>query len=292
MSIISRREFVKLAGSGVFALSLPIPGFLHNLKYKPKIGLQLYSIRKEIEKDFEGSVKKIALMGYEGIETYFLPDTITIQQAAKVFKENGLKVFAMHAELPTGNNKEIALRMADAYDSDLVVYHGWPEDDKFKTLDSTDRTVETYNKTASFLKSNGLRFGLHNHWWEFELHDDYYPAYYLLKNLDEEIFFEIDTYWAKTAGLDPVKILHDFGKRATLLHIKDGPAIKGKKSYEQVPAGEGVMDFPSIAKAGGNNIKWMIVEFDEYNKNIFDGVQQSYNYLTKKDLAKGKFRTN
>ncbi len=55
----------------------------------------------------------------------------------------------------------------------------------------------------------------------------------------------------KQQGRIPAKILTDFGKRAPLLHIKDGPAIEGEKSYEQVPAGQAVMDFPSIIKAGG-----------------------------------------
>jgi hypothetical protein len=58
--------------------------------------------------------------------------------------------------------------------------------------------------------------------------------------------------------------------------------------YAMVPAGSGVMDFPAIVKAGGINIQWMIVEFDEYAGNIFDGIQGSYTYLTKNSLAKGK----
>jgi hypothetical protein len=58
--------------------------------------------------------------------------------------------------------------------------------------------------------------------------------------------------------------------------------------YKHVPAGEGTLDFSSIVKAGGENIKWMIVEFDEYDKNIFDGIKKSYDYLTKNNLAEGK----
>ena len=132
------------------------------------------------------------------------------------------------------------------------------------------RTTDIYNEIGIFLKSKGLKFGLHNHWWDFEKNEDgIIPFYYLLDNMNKDIFFEIDTYWAKTAGQDPAKILSDFGTRAPLLHIKDGPAIEGKKSYEQVPAGEGVMNFQAIVKSGGENIKWMIVEFDEYDKNIF-----------------------
>ena len=70
--------------------------------------------------------------------------------------------------------------------------------------------------------------------------------------------------------------------------LKTVPPIKGEKAYQQVPVGTGAMDFISIVKAGGKNTKWMIVEFDEYAGNIFEGMQSSYNYLIKNHLAKGK----
>ena len=195
----------------------------------------------------------------------------------------------MHTELPIGKDRDLALRMADAYNSEMLVYHGWPPGDKYKNKESLDRTVDIYNEIYNYFNPKGIKFGIHNHWFEFEKNEDgIYPFYYFLKNADENIFFEIDTYWVKTAGKDPAKIIKDFGTRAPLLHIKDGNAIKGEKSYEQVPAGQGVMDFPSIIKAGKENIKWMIVEFDEYNGNIFEAVEESYKYLTKNNLAEGK----
>ena len=78
------------------------------------------------------------------------------------------------------------------------------------------------------------------------------------------------------------------GVETLTAEIKDGPAIKGDQANRQVPAGEGVMDFGSIAKAGGTSTEWMIVEFDEYEKDIFDGIQRSYTYLTSKGYATGK----
>jgi sugar phosphate isomerase/epimerase len=182
----------------------------------------------------------------------------------------------------------VALKMAEAYGCDRMVYHGWPQDGKYKNLDAIKHTVEVYNEVSASLKADGLRFGLHNHWWEFEETGSFYPAYYLLENLNPDIFFEIDVYWVKTGGQVPVKVVRDFGRRAPLLHIKDGLAQKGDIGYRQVPAGDGTVDFPSVVKAGGKNIEWMIVEFDEYEHDIFEGVQKSYTYLTKNRLAKGK----
>ncbi len=284
----SRKDFIRLLGFGTAALAFPDFSFSQTHKYTAPIAIQLYTVRKKIEKDFESTIRAVAEMGFFGIETYALPQNITLVRASKVFKDCGLKVISMHTEMPVGDQRDAILRMADAYNCKYVVYAGWPQGDKYKNLEATKRTADTYNEAASFFKTKGLHFGLHDHWWEFEKMDGIYPFYYLLEHLDPSMFFEIDTYWVKTSGQNPAKVIADFGKRAPFLHIKDGPAIKGDKAYEQVPAGSGTMDFPSIVKAGGSHIKWMIVEFDEYAGNILEGVQDSYTYLTKNSLAKGK----
>ena len=284
----TRKDFIKLLGLGTASLAFSPWYMKDKAGYVAPIAFQLYSVRREIEKDFEKTIHKLADMGFEGVETYALPANLTVPQAAKVFKECGIKVISMHTELPLGDQQEKIVQAAEAYHCDHVIYAGWPQGEKYKNLDAIKKTAETYHESASFLKSKGIHFGLHNHWWEFEMVDGVYPFYYLLEHADPKIFFEIDTYWAKTSGQNPIKIVKDFGARAPFLHIKDGPAVKGTKSYEQLPVGTGVMDFKSIVKSGGNNTKWMIVEFDEYAGNIFEGMHSSYKYLTKNHLAKGK----
>jgi sugar phosphate isomerase/epimerase len=285
----SRRQFIKTMGMSVAALSLTGFDILAEKQRIPNIGIQLYTVRKVIEKDFEGSMKKIADFGFIGVETFPLPESISLARAAKVFRDVGLKVTSMHSQLPVGETRDVALRMADAYKCDCIIFAGGgPQNEKNSNLDAVKHSVDVYNEIGAFFKTKGLHFGLHNHWYEFELTDGIYPFYYLLEHLNKEIFFEIDTYWAKTGGQNPAKVLKIFGKRAPFLHIKDGPAVKGPLADMQVPAGEGTMDFPAIVKAGGNNIKWMIVEFDDYQGNIFDGIKKSYDYLTINKLAKGK----
>jgi sugar phosphate isomerase/epimerase len=283
-----RRSLLKLIGTGAVAMAFPKHALQASPGYIPGIGVQLYTVRKSIETDFEGTMRKVADIGFLGVETYALPANITLARAARVFKEVGLTILGMHTQLPVGAERDAVLTMADAYQCDRVIFAGWPEGEKYTTLDSMNHMVDVYNDAARFLEDRGRHFGLHNHWWEFETHDGYYPFYHLLGHLDDRVFFEIDTYWAKTGGRDPAKVVRDFGARAPLLHIKDGPAIKGESAYKQLPAGEGVMDFPAIVKAGGENIQWMIVEFDEYEKDIFDGMKQSYAYLTQHRLARGK----
>ncbi len=288
MKDTSRRSFLKILGLSAVAGTLASSILEATTKTKAKLGMQLYSVRKQIEKDFDATMERVAKIGFVGVETYALPAHVELDHAAKVFKRVGLQVLGMHVELPVGEKREEALKLAAAYGCDRVIYPGWPEGDKYKDLDAIKKMVDTYNETAAFMKSRGLRFGLHNHWWEFEKTAGFAPFEYLLEHLDADVFFEIDTYWVKTAGRDPAAVVKQFGKRAPLLHIKDGPAVKGEKSFAQVPAGDGVMNFGAIAKAGGENTEWMIVEFDEYDKDIFDGLAKSYRYLASKKYATGR----
>ena len=283
----SRRDFIKTLGLGTAILAFPKINLFASDSVQPKLGIQLYTVRYEIEKDFENAIKRIAEIGYKGIESYPLPKNISLKYAAKVFNENNLEIFSIHSELPVGRDLANALRTAEAYKSPKSVYHGWPEDDKYKNEDKLKATIDLYNKISEELKSYGLQFGLHNHWWEFENINGIVPFYYLLRNLDDDIFFEIDTYWTKTGGLNPAKVIKDFGDRAKLLHIKDGPAVKGDSMYAQLPVGEGSLNFQAIYNACKNRTDWMIVEFDEYEGNIFEGISKSYNYLTSNNFATG-----
>ena len=282
----SRRDFIKTAVLGSAALNLGC--IARSEKYIPNIGVQLWTVREAMKYDFEGAIKQIADMGFIGVETYEFHKDIGLEKVANTIKDAGLKIFACHCDLPDGERQQDIIEMAQAYGSDRLIYHGWPGEGKFGNQDELNKTVETYNRVSEELKAHGIKFGIHNHWWEFEMAESgVIPYYYLLENLNEDFFFEIDTYWAQTAGFDVVKAITDFGKRAPLLHIKDGVAKKGPKQGIHVPVGMGAMDIPAIAKAGGENIKWMVVEFDDFVVDIFKGLKQSYDYLTKNGLAKG-----
>jgi len=285
---LSRRELLRLMGVGATALTLPQTALAGGDRPMPKIGLQLYTVRAALERDFDATLRKVAEIGFAGVETYALPADVPLARAAGVLNDLGLQVLGMHVELPVGDRREDALRLADAYACDRVVDAGWPQGDRYSDAAAVRRTADVFNETAEFLAGKGLRFGLHNHWWEFEPVAGIVPFYALLEHLDTRVFFEIDAYWAKTAGADPAKILRDFGKRAPLLHVKDGPAVKGDAMYRQVPAGAGAVDFPAIARAGAGNVEWMIVEFDEFAGDIFEGIRSSYAYLTGNRLAAGR----
>jgi len=283
----SRRDFVKTMAFGSAALSIGCASKPE--KYIAPIGVQLYSVRKVIFDDFPGTINKIAAMGYVGVEAWHgMPDNIDLKDAAKIIKDAGLQVFASHCNLPLDENRDIALRLADAFQTERLIYWGGSKAELFSNDDQINKTKEMYDAICEDLKAQGIKFGLHNHSWEFETTESgVIPFFYYLDNLNPDIFFEIDTYWTKTAGYDPAEAVKKAGKRAPLLHIKDGSAKKGANEAMHVPAGKGAMDIPAIVKAGADNIKWMIVEFDDTEMDIFDGLQQSYTYLTQNKLARG-----
>ena len=251
----------------------------------PRIGFQLYTVRDAIDVDAAAALGRVAEMGYTAVETAFFPEGMTPAQAGKLLKDTGLSVFAAHVEIPEGEHRDAMLAVAEAYDCDRMVWHGWPEDERYQTMDGIRQLADIYNESYAFCQANGLQFGLHNHWWEFEpIEDGVLPFYEIRSLIEPGIFFEIDTYWAKVAGLDPAEVVGDFGAHAQLLHIKDAQVLSTEGPM--VAAGSGLQDFPAIAAAGRGHIQWMIVEMDNCETDMFDAAAQSFAYLTENNLAR------
>ena len=291
---IPRRRFLQMTAAGALAAALTPEHLFANVFAPAPIALQLYTVRDEIKKDIAGTLSRVAAVGFEAVETAFWPENMTIKQAGKYVKNAGLAVSSSHVELPTGDKKTAMLETAEVFNCKRMIWHGWPEDKRYSTLDGTKELADIYNEANHFAKTYGLQFGLHNHWWEFRNKVGGRFVYeVLLERTDPDIFFEIDTYWVKVAGHDPAKIVAQYGKRAQLLHIKDGPA----KWNDSLPAdnpdpmtavGKGTQDFPAIVKAANGNTKWMVVEMDKVATDVFTVIQDSYTYLVKNGLAKGK----
>lgn len=301
---IRRRDFLQMAGLGLLG-TVALPSFqgyrsveISSKLKRAKIGVQLYTVREEFKKDIAGTLNRLADIGFEAVETAFWPEGITLHQAGEYIKAAGLSVSSAHIELPFGEHKQVMLETAAAFGCNKMIWHGWPEDKRYSTLEGTKELAHLYNEASQFAKSNGLQFGIHNHWWEFRNKIEGRFVYeVLLDTLDKDILFEIDTYWVKVAGHNPADIVHRFGSRAPLLHIKDGPAQWKDSLPEDNPdpmtaVGKGSQNFPAIVAAANGNTEWMIVEMDKTATDVFEALQESYNYLVKKNLAKGKKPAN
>ncbi|MFA6292036.1 MAG: sugar phosphate isomerase/epimerase [Victivallales bacterium] len=240
---------------------------------KKKIGAQLYSVRNELSKDFDGVISKIAGMGYDGVELAGLPAGVTPEKAVKLFKSLGLGLSGGHMALPVGENKNKAIDDAKALGITTIIGGKGPND--FKTPELVKKSCEIFNEAANAAKDAGLRVAIHNHWWEFGKIDGRLVFDMMLEQLDPCVFFEVDTYWVKTGGSDPVSIVKSLGKRAPLLHIKDGPCVQGQP---MLAVGKGAMDFPPILKVA-DHAEWLVVELDECATDMLEALRESLVYL-------------
>jgi sugar phosphate isomerase/epimerase len=245
------------------------------------IAIQLYSIRDTLAQDFAGGVKRVADIGYVGVEPAGFPGT-TPEEAGKLFEELGLAVPSAHTPLPLGEQKNEVLDAMAAIGCKRIISGKGPDD--FTTPDRVKRTCDVFNEASQVATAHGMTFGIHNHWWEFQRVKGRYVYDVMLEYLSPDVFFEIDTYWVQTAGPDPAEVVKKLGQKAPFLHVKDGPCVKGEP---MVAVGDGVMDFPGIIKAGEGTTEWLVVELDACATDMMEAVAKSYDYLVGTGLARG-----
>ncbi len=251
---------------------------------KRKIALQLYTVREEIAKDLKGTLKKVAQLGFTHVETAFWPEGVSHEQAAGHLKEAGLTPVASHIEI-AGNYQPNLLAIGKAYGCSHMIWHGWPEDGRYGSLEGTRELINAYNEAAAFCKDNGMTFGLHNHWWEFmNRPGGKFVFEHWLELLDPSVFFEVDTYWVKVAGHDPATIIRRLGNRVKFLHIKDGPArwhpnLAADNPDPMTAVGKGTQDMPSILAAAKGNDPWLVLEMDKTEGDVFEKLRESLAYL-------------
>ena len=238
-----------------------------------RIGVQLYSVRRELAKDFTGVIQAIAGMWYDGVELAGLPPGITPADATALFDSLRLTVASGHFGLPIGENASQVIDGARALGCGMIVSSKGP--DNFKTPDLVKRTCEELNEAAANADKAGMRLAYHNHWWEFGNVEGHVVFDQMLDLLDPRVCFEVDTYWVKTGGGDPAKVVTVLGRRAPLLHIKDGPCVSGQP---MVAVGKGAMEFAPIL-AAGRHAEWLVVEIDECATDMLKAVQDSVRYL-------------
>jgi sugar phosphate isomerase/epimerase len=239
-----------------------------------RIALQLYSVREALAQDFAGVVKKIADMGYVGVETAGFPGTTPLA-AGQLLKDLGLLVVAAHAPLPLGEKKQEVIETMQAIHCPRIVCASRPAEG-FATPDGIQQVCETLNEAHAVARASGLAFGYHNHTAEFQMVGERNAFDIFVERLDPGIFLEVDTYWVQAAGINPATVVRKLGPRAPLLHVKDGPCVRGKP---QVALGEGAMDIPSILQAGAGFTEWVIVELDQCATDMLAAVEKSCRYL-------------
>lgn len=268
----------------------------------PEITVQLYSVRQLAAADYEKTLRAIADIGFGNVEPAGFPGS-TPAQAAKLFKELGLKAPSCHGPLPIGEKRNEILETALLLGHKYLITGCPPKfQEHYTSADSVKAMTELYCQAADFVAPHGLQVGYHNHDWDLKDVDGK-PGYrYFLENTPDTILWEADLFWVARAGLDPVKFVKEIGPRGKVLHYKDG-AVNTKDTFKEavtssgrvmvsdaspfLPAGAGQVNLIGAAKAAAY-VEYAAVELDSYVGDMMEAVRESYAYLTKNRLARGR----
>jgi len=180
-------------------------------------GLQLYSVRDITKDDLAGAMKQVAELGYKFVEPagFF---GHTADEFNAMLKEYDLKLSGTHSSLKDlDENFTETVKFHQAIGNKNYIIPGAP----YKTAAETAVLVEKLNKYNELLAKEGIKLAYHNHDGEFKANEDGQIVHEILQK-ETDIDFEIDTYWAFCAGLDPVELMEKLKNRVHVIHLKDG----------------------------------------------------------------------
>jgi len=276
MKNIERREFVKtLAAAGV---AIACPGAVRTARPArrlDKVGLQLYTVRDKMKDDFEGTLARVAEIGYKEVEfAGYFDHTPTDVKA--ILDRHGLSAPSTHIALAGEDAWQTSLETAKAIGHEYIVVP-WIPEERRKTLDDWKSVADVFNRAAKMAHDAGLQFAYHNHDFEFPRVDGQVPYDVLLQNTDPKLVqLEIDLYWMTKGGQDPLAYFARWPGRIPLVHVKDSA---GAPEHKMVDVGQGKIDWKRIfAKQDQAGIKHFFVEHDQ-PPQPFDDIAASYRYL-------------
>ena len=301
---MKRKQFLQTSGAAIFGSMLLRNNGLSSLaefiKDKP-VGLQLFTFFNVIDDDVEGTLKKIAAVGYKEIESAFSKKGgyygMKPKEFAKFLADTGMSWKSHHvlgapfkmppgAKMPAGpDGKPITIPpMRNLRDNmqELIdeVAEGGAEylvcaNTPITTLDEIKSSIEVLNKTDEACKKTGIGFAYHNHDAEFHAVEGQIPYEMFLSQTTMKM--ELDLAWATKGGKDPVELFKQNSGRFPLWHVKDLDA----KRETILPVGEGTIDYKRIFDAASTaGMKHFFVEHD-MPKDPLASITSSFNYLTK-----------
>ncbi len=293
---MKRRTLIGTLVAGCMMLAVS-PTFAQQKAAKKEIGLQLYSVREEIGKNpnFDQILQKISALGYTGVEAAGYKDGKLYNLSPQEFKAKvekaGMKVISSHAtktlsdkELASGDFTE-SLKWWDeciaTHKAAGMKYIVTPWMDVPKTLKDLETQCRYLDAVGAKCRQQGIVYGYHNHSHEFRKVEDKVMYDYMIEHTNpENVFFEMDVYWAVMGQVSPVDYFNKYAGRFKALHIKDHREI----------GQSGMVGFDAIfnnSKVAG--LQYIFVELEETRNDIYTGLQQSIDYLKKASFVKPSY---
>ena len=239
------------------------------------ISLQFYTIRDAFAADPMGTLERVAKIGYPGIEIGGYGNKNRDELIAKI-KDLGLTVTGAHVGIETMQDDFTGVVQENVALGNTNIIVPWT-DAKYRG------SVETLRQTGALLESlaqkcadEGFTFSYHNHDFELsEQHDGKTALEIIFEAAPQYLQSELDVYWVKKGGKDPVEFINKFAGRLSMLHVKD---MMPDESFGEV--GAGILDWPAIfAAAEKTTVMHYVVEQDICPGDPFDSIATSYNNL-------------
>jgi sugar phosphate isomerase/epimerase len=240
----------------------------------PKISLQLHSVKNEVTQDFTETLKKIAEMGFSGVEFAgrYGPYKDDPQGLKKFLSSIGLQASGAHISLSQlqGERGVQNFEFFKQLGATLIII---PHDARIDKPNKIDELIDELKRTSAWAALMGLKLGYHNHAKEFAAFNDSTYWDYLAQNTPEEFVLQLDVGWANFAKVDPIKYIKRYPNRTLTTHYKirtyqgkPGAVAKDKK----VILGQDSYDWKTLFDAtiqyGGTN--WVVIEQEEYPEGM------------------------
>jgi sugar phosphate isomerase/epimerase len=291
---MNRRTFIGTSIAAAVAASRP--AWTAETHQIDRVGLQLYTVRDLLKQDFEGTIAKVAQIGYKEVEFagYFGKSP---QEVRKVLDSNKVSSPSEHVSYDIVQNKWPETLAAAHVIGQTFIVCPWVEVSQRKEADGWKRAAETFNRAGEASQKAGIQFAYHNHAFEFEPSETLggkLPYDFLLAETDPKLVkMELDLCWITVGGQDPVKYFDRYPGRFPLVHVKDwttkgpggsdygGATGESRKPGHMTDVGQGEIDWKRIfAQSGKAGIQHYFVENDE-PKSPFEDIKISYDYLAK-----------
>lgn len=246
------------------------------------LGVQLYTLRTEMERDVAATLARVALIGYEEVEFagYFGHSPSEIR---RFLDDAGLRAPSAHVDVGLVDDAWPATLEAAAVAGHEYVVVPWLPESMRSSLDDWRRTAERLTGAAAAARGMGLRFAYHNHDFEFHEMEGRTPLTVFLETADPELVeLELDLFWTVHAGADPIELIGRWPGRIPMVHVKDRTA-----DGRMTEVGDGVIDWVEIFKhRGWAGIRHSFVEHDD-PPDPFRSVALSFHYLSRLETSPG-----
>jgi len=284
--ISSRRTFLK-ASSALAAAAVAGPRSLLSAPLRFPIGLQLYSVRNLLPKDFDGTLHQLAAAGYKEVEAAGYFDK-TAADFGNALQKAGLKCVSTHHQLTQLKTQlDQLIEYGQALGLQYIIcswagVHRDPSRTGELNLDDWRYVADQFNTIGAKVKSAGMTFGYHNHTVEFGKENGIVYFDELLKRTDPKVVsFEMDCGWVVAGGHNPVEYLSKFPERFPLLHVKDLVKQPDGK-WRNVVMGKGTIDYRTIFRAA-TGLKHYFIEQEEFEGDPMTELREDADFMKKLD---------